>query len=431
MGIRSRWLKGSQVAQQFVLRFPAASMTRAARWDYGPPKHLGAAPWRGGKTQGARWPAAGRPGPAVAPRPRPYHGCSVPGCRGYSYVGAGSSCCPKCGSTYEGIGGGPKAAVAPGKPAAVLPAALESPEAALVALKEMVGNGQCKVAEAPKAKDAFGTAVRDLASAANASRKAANQLSHLMLLRRQAEEKLANLGRKVVDCLAECSVLDEAYRKAQAVHADMDAKLKAGAAAVPVEPCADVAMGDSDRLAKVEALCREIMADRDRLRDELKQALAAPGHVPPQARAAPAAAPVRRWGTALDRSGLWAAASAEPAAAAVQTPAAPVFESGWSASAPGPTPSAAAPVTALVPAATGTAQKRGSDGGSDGSGRSRASRRARGHLGGSQERASGSAGPDKEVTAEEAIKIGDGASEVIRRAAAEGAAADARRPASG
>ena len=332
-------------------------------------------------------------------------------------MGAGSSCCPKCGSTYEGIGGGPKAAVAPAKPAAVLPAALESPEAALVALKELVGNGQCKVAVAPKAKDALGTAVRDLDSAAKASRKAANQLSHLMLLRQQAEEKLANLGRKVADCLAECSDLDEAYRKALAVHEDMDAKLKAGAAAVPAEPGADVHMGGADRMAELEALVRE-------LRDELRQARAAPVHVPPQARAAPVAAP---------------AASAEPAADAlggrggplaiqpVQTPAAPVFELGWASAAPVPTPSAAAPVTALVPA-TGTGQKRGSDGGSDGSGRSRASRRARGPRGGSQERAAGSAGPDKEVTAEEAIKIGDGASEAIRRAAAEVAAADARRP---
>ena len=357
-------------------------------------------------------------------------------------MGAGSSCCPKCGTTFEGIGGGPKAAVAPGKPAAVPPAALESPEAALLALKEMVGNGQCKVAEAPKATDAYGTAVRDLAAAAHASRKAANQLNHLMLLQKQAAEKLANLGRKVGECLAECKGLDEEYRKAVAVHAVMDAKLKAGAAAVPVEPGADVHMGEADKFAKLEALVGAQAAAISSLRDQLKQAQAAPVLVPPQARAAAAAGR-----SALDRNGLWEAASAVPAAAAmgghgvppanqpVQISAVPVFENGWAAPVPGPTPAAAAPDAAPAPAAAGASQKRGSEGGSEDSGRSRASRkasrRARGHLGGGQEGAAGSAGPDKEVTAAEAIKMGDCASDVFRRAAAEGAAADAQRPASG
>ncbi len=65
---------------------------------------------------------------------------------------------------------------ATGKPAAVLPAALESPEAAFAALREMVGSGQCKLAEAPKAKDPFNAAVHELAAASTAAQKAANQL---------------------------------------------------------------------------------------------------------------------------------------------------------------------------------------------------------------------------------------------------------------
>ena len=155
-------------------------------------------------------------------------------------MGSGSSCCPKCGTTYEGIGGGPKAVAATGKPAAVLPAALESPEAALAALKEMVGSGQCKLAEAPKAKDPYNAAVHELAAASTAAQKAANQLKHHRLLLRQAEEKLANLGRKVADYVAECSVLDEAARKAQVVFDALDSELKSGPAAAQVEPAADV-----------------------------------------------------------------------------------------------------------------------------------------------------------------------------------------------
>ena len=357
-------------------------------------------------------------------------------------MGSGSSCCPKCGTTYEGIGGGPKAVAATGKPAAVLPAALESPEAALAALKEMVGSGQCKLAEAPKAKDPYNAAVHELAAASTAAQKAANQLKHHRLLLRQAEEKVANLGRKVAEYVAECSVLDEAARKAQVVFDALDSELKAGPVAAQVEPGADVLMGDSDRMEKIEAMCRMLMEERNQLRDELKRLSEKqmPLQVPEQVLAAPAAAPVRQARPALD--GLWAAASAEPATAKVfghelplsmlpgQTPAGPVFEAGWAASATGAAPLATAAAAAPAPA-PGTAHKRGSDGGSDASGRSRASRRARGTLGGSQERAAGDTGPIKEVTAEEAVKMAADAREACRSAIADDAADAARLPASG
>ena len=315
-------------------------------------------------------------------------------------MGSGSSSCPKCGTTYDGAGGGPKTAAAAGQPAAVPPAALDSPEAALAALKEMVGSGQCKVAEAPKATDPYRTAVAGLAAATNAAQKAANQLNHHRLLQRQAEEKLANLGIKVEQCMAECSAFDGEVAKARVAYDELDAKLKAGPAVGPAaqQHGEDVSMADGDRFAKLEARLSEAFAENKILLERLNKM-------------ARVAQPTAAAGAAV------VAAAPPPAGGEqrlAQQPAATVFEPGWAAS----SAAAAAAGSTLAVAASGT--KRGAStyrSMSNGSGYSRSSRRER-FFGTGFARGRPAAAVDADVDGEEVVRRANEVRENVRLAMA-------------
>ncbi len=323
-------------------------------------------------------------------------------------MGSGSSSCPKCGTTYDGVGGGPKTAAAAGQPAAVPPAALDSPEAALAALKEMVGSGQCKVAEAPKATDPYRIAVAGLSAATNAAQKAANQLNHHRLLQRQAEEKLANLGIKVEQCMAECSALDGEVAKARVAYDELDAKLKAGPAVGPAaqQNGEDVTMADGDRFAKMEARLSEFAAENKILREELKKMAKVVQPTAAAVAAGAVAAPPPAGGE-------------QPLA---QQPAATIFEPGWKASGA----AAAADVSTLAVAASGA--KRGAStyrSLSNDSQHSRSSRRER-FLGTGFARGRPAAAVDADVDGDVAVRKADEVRENIRAAMAGGPAEAAR-----
>jgi hypothetical protein len=344
-------------------------------------------------------------------------------------VGAGCSCCPKCGTTYEGVGGGPKTAAAVGQPAVVLPAALGSPEAALAALTELVDKGQCKVAEV-KTTDPYRTAVAGLTAATNAAQKAANQLNHTKLLKRQAEEKVVNLGIKVEQFMGECAVLDAEVVKARRAYEELDKQLKAGPAVGPsAQQHEDVIMADGDRFAKMEARCNELLAANAHLLEELKK-LAKGGQ--PTAAAAASASVAAAVPVPVDGGPIL-----------VQQPANTVFEPGWCTGSLGlglgASSAAAAGAGGVTAAATptpGTKHKRGdseyhSDPGSE---NSKADSRRERFLGTAYAPAFAKgrrAAAEEEIDGDTAIRKAEQTRENIRVAMAGGPADAGRPPSSG